>query len=308
MASSSFWSRPFLGLCCVALGLVPWVSWVRGDEAAKTVSISPTGLDCFEVRLEVKGSIPEWAEVPLLKYFVPSWLKSAPVAETPVVREWLPLENTETDGLPRIGVDFDVLPGYVVSFLPTAEGGEPVLSHCLMGCCPQGHCPQSHCLACAQGAAECLAGTTCSGTTTCPSDSQAIVKANAREELPAAANQGPALLGGQPDQIWERFAELIAENAALNATLEARREAERTRADLMDRLVELSVENAQLKANVELAEKIQEATQEQIELALENERLKMRLAQLESAQETQQTSQRTARKARNAQPATPELK
>jgi hypothetical protein len=77
-------------------------------------------------------------------------------------------------------------------------------------------------------------------------------------------------------EMYETMAELMAANAALHAKLEAQEE----HLKLAEKLAHLAAENARLKAHVELAGS-REAGQHALTLSVENERLKLRVAELE---------------------------
>ena len=110
-----------------------------------------------------------------------------------------------------------------------------------------------------------------------------------------------AKLAADKNKLWETIVELSAGQAAAEAALEVQEESLERSAELLesmaglhaenaklaaklevqDQLHQLVAENTRLKAQVELAEAKAEVMRATVEMTVENERLKMRLADLE---------------------------
>ncbi len=258
-----------------------------------------------QVRVEVRGKIPFLEKIPLVKYFINT------VGEQPCTA-------AAKEKVERIGVDFDLMPGHMVAFLPSGE--QKVI------------CNENGCPACAVPnvcSATKTAARNCKTCTDAQCESSADVACAVADHDVRVAEKCLEIAqmcdGDRIHQCCEHIAELRAENAALHMTQEARESILEARSELFEAMLELSTEkaklearvemfaerdemreklldlvceNRRLQATVELAEERQTLLKQSMEVALENERLKLHVAELEQRDSTPEKVSRTAKKPR----------
>jgi hypothetical protein len=243
-------------------------------------------------QVQVRG-MPILEQIPLVKYFI------KPVTDDSTTC------TAATDQFERIGVDFDLLPGHV-EFLPHWEHVICTENGCVV--CPQ----QNACFAARIAAQHCGA---CADSN-CTSEATGTAVAANHEAKPVTPADGHVRLkmaceGNPHHAACQHVAALQAENAALHAARATSESMLMARSELFEALLGLSVEKARLearleliaerdrmreemlamqseihklKAAAELAETRQKLIAESMEVALENERLKLRIAELEKGE------------------------
>jgi hypothetical protein len=231
----------------------------------------------------------------------------------------------------RVGIDFNFPPSSPnfrtgIGGTCIGEPGEPLFIFSApltlpyaVESCAGGKCP---CVAAAESKVQTASATTAPAEThqqgfECTVSESACAKAAACETAYAHTAKCPSLT--------ER---LMAENAALTTALDSKDAILELYSEMMDRMMaletekvelqtrlrlaeelfaererhhqeirELAAENLKLKAHAEAAEAKHAAEKVQVELAVENERLKWRIAELERLAEAGKEAPRTARKA-----------
>lgn len=272
-------------------------------QADDTKSSDPPGNMC-QLRVELRGKIPLLEKIPLVKYFT---TKSNAGTECVVAQE----------GAERIGVDFDLLPGHMVAYLPNGE--RQVI--CMEKDCPA--CETTN--VCAAAKSESLENNCCTkGPCEGCQEVDAAVAGHAAQ-LTLECSELQELCHADQANLCQELLELRVENASLHAVREAQASTLEARCKMFEHVLELATANARLEAEVEFLHKQHDLREElfslqsqnerlktavqvaeerhtmqkhSMEIALENERLKLRLAELEQRGSPSQKVARTAKKPR----------
>jgi hypothetical protein len=233
----------------------------------------------------------------------------------------------------RVGVDFDSPFGAVRSHefgrLGGAYGCElgeplfiisaPLTSACAAECCASGKCP---CAAATDSKLQTASATTapaetdeqgfactvskspCEKSVACETACAHITKGLSWTERLIAENAALTTALDSKDAILELYTEmmegmmeLMAEKVELQSRLALAEKLVAERERHHQEIRELAAENLKLKAHAEVTEARHAAEKAQVELAVENERLKWRIAELERIAQAGQEAPRTARKA-----------
>ena len=303
------------GLMASAIGLC--TPAFTAEEAKETKSSTDSPCKSCQVRVEVHGKIPLLEKLP----FVNRLFKTAKIEEE--------VANGEKEPFERIGVDFDILPGHMVSFGPFGECQAVCTEY---GCtfCPNTACASDSKVACNHECCKAAAKVVCNhecckaaGCKTCSATQEVTTKlelprenecqqvcneSHVVEQLAACERitelqvQNAAMqsaidaheaLAEAKDGIFEMMLELSAENAKLQAQVEFLNE----RGGLQEKLLESLAENAKLKATIELTEERHAMLKQSLVVSAENERLKLRVAELEQHGQSAAKATKTAKKA-----------
>lgn len=297
-----------LAIAAAVLGLP---SPLAADESQPAAECKADCKSNCQVRLEVRGKIPLLERIPLVKYFLGTDNRGPIVAASEIKPE---------SKIERIGVDFDLFPGHMVSFLSDGEC-QVVCSGVDCASCKESCSPYVTKTA-SKSTAACCAGDSCGACELaavqvaqdkkCGEACQELVSSQCcRQHRPAACDDEllelraanaalQAALGAQETLMQARseMMDSMLEIASEKARLEAQMTLLADRDEIREQLFALLTENAKLKASAELAEERQAMCKEQAELAVANERLKLRVAELESGQRSTSETARTAKRAR----------
>ena len=266
-----------------------------------------------EIRVEVRGDVPFLGKIPLVKYFV----QQAEAKEC----------QAEDQEFERIGVDFDALPGHIVTCLPDGKC-QVICTQNECGICDaEETCPATKDVLITKGTCVVSQCNACQDLDVCTAGKEATCELECAE-LPRVCQEGHV------HWTTDQLAQVRLENVTLQAAQEAQRSILQARSEMFETLLELSTENARLgaqvdflnersrmreemvelmseigrlKATAQLAEERNSLQKKSLEVALENERLKLRIAELEKHQDGSAKVARTAKKPRTARKTT-ELK
>lgn len=277
------------GLMVTAIGLCTPALTAEDSKDAKSSTEKPC--KTCQVRVEVQGKIPFLEQLPIVKHLF----------QKPADK---PVEQTAENQWERIGVDFDLLPGHMISFVPfgdceaictesgctfcPASGACEAKVACRQACKAAVACNHECCkaaVACGKAAVAC--NHECCQAAGCKSCSETKEVA-AKLELPVAHESHQACSEHHVAEHFatcEKLTELQVQNASLQSAIDAHEALAEAKDEMFEMLLELSAANSKLQARVEFLKEQSDLQERLMEAMAENAKLK---ATVELAEERQE--------------------
>lgn len=292
------------GFVLIAIALCTRLIAEESKQATTSTDNPCKGCKACQVRVEVHGKIPFIDKLPIVKQL----FKNAEVHDT---------AKDDKEMFERIGVDFDLVPGQMVRFVPFGDCEAACTEY---GCtfCPNTEIAASTKVACNHECCKAATTVACNhecckaaGCKTCSESKEVAAKLelpvgnecrqvcnesrvaehcgdcdrmtelrvqyHAMQSTMEAHEAFAEAFAEAKDSMFERLLELSSEKAKLEAQVEILSQ----QGGLQEKLLEALAENAKLKATVELAEERHALLKQSFEVTAENERLKSRIAELE---------------------------